>query len=401
MVKKRVMKKWLLVAAVLLQTLLLAGCWDRVEINDVALVTGLGIDQKDEKTVEVTAEMHIPKVLGGGGGSGGAGGGGSPQTFVRSGEGNTIADAISNLQERLPREVFWGQTKVIVFGEKLAKDGIRVPLDFLTTHPQPRLRARVFVAAGKAKDVLALHPPLERSPSEVLREMAKSEVLMDVTLKELLQMLSGDALAAALPMVRILPPEKGMDPLQTIAYIQQTAIFKRDKMVGQISDTLTRGVLWMRNEIKQAHVSMKPNEGKGYVSTTLLHANSELIPKIEDGKWKMTVKAVTEDDVIVNGSDLNLMNPKFIEMLQKELKKDLQHRLNLTLEKVQKEMKVDIFRFAEAFHRKYPKEWKKARKDWDKIFPTVEVTYDIQAYIRRPGLSTTPQGLPEDEVKKK
>ncbi|MEW9673045.1 Ger(x)C family spore germination protein [Ammoniphilus sp. 3BR4] len=393
------MKKWLLVFLAFLQPMMLAGCWDRVEINDVALVTGLGIDQKNEKTIELTAEMHIPKAMGGSGGGNGSGGGG-PQTFIRSGEGNTIADAISNLQEKLPREVFWGQTKVIVIGEKLAKEGIRGPLDFLMRHPQPRLRAHLFVAKGNAKDVLALHPPLERSPSEVLREMAESEVLMDVTLKDLMQMVSGDAQAAALPMVRILPPEEGTDPLQTIAYINQTAIFKKDKMVGQISDTLTRGVLWFRDEIKQANVSLKPKEGKGYVSTTLLRANRELIPKIEDGKWKMTIKGVTEDDVIVNESNLDLMNPEFIQILQKDLENDIKHRLNLTIEKVQKEMKVDIFGFAEAFHRKYPKEWKKAKKDWDEIFPSVEVTYDIKAYIRRPGLSTTPQGLPEDEVKK-
>lgn len=393
----------LLVLVLLLNPLLLVGCWDRTEINDVALITGLGIDQKDEKTIELTAEMHIPKSLGGGSGASGTSGtsDGGPQTFIRSGEGNTIGDAISNLQLKTPRKVFWGQTKVIVFGEKFAKEGIRVPLDFLTRHPQPRLRAYMFVAKGKAKDVLALHPPLERSPSEVLRELAKSEVLMDTTLKQLLQMVSGDGQAAAIPMVRILPVEEGMDPLQTIAYINQTAIFKKDKMVGQISDTLTRGVLWFRNEIEQANVSVKPEEGKGYVSTTLRRANSEIIPKIEDGKWKMTVKAVTEDNVIVNESNLNLMNPDFVEMLQKDLEKDIEHRLTQTVKKVQKEQKVDILGFAEEFHRKYPKEWKKVKKDWDEIFPSVEVTYDIKSYIRRPGLSTTPQGLPENEVKKK
>lgn len=394
------MKKWLIVLVLLLNPLLLAGCWDRIEINDVALITGIGIDQKDEKTIELTAEMHIPKAVGGGGGGGNGGSGGGPQTFIRSGEGNTIADAISNLQLKTPREVFWGQTKVIVIGEKLAKVGIRGPLDFLTRHPEPRLRSYVFVAKGKAKDVMELRPPLERSASEVLRELAVSEVLLDVTLKDLLQMLNGDAQAAALPMVRILPPEEGTDPLQTIAYINQTAIFKKDKMVGQISDTLTRGVLWFRNEIKQANVSLKPKEGKGYVSSTLLRANSELIPKIEDGKWKMTLKGVTEDDLIVNESNLNVMDPKVTQMLQKDLEEDIEHRLTQTLEKVQKELKIDILGFAEEFHRKYPKEWKKAKKEWDEIFPTVEVTYDIKAYIRRPGLSTTPQGLPEDEVKK-
>jgi spore germination protein KC len=392
-------QKWLLVLVLLLSLFLLTGCWDRTEVNDVALITGLAIDRKNKKTIELTAEMHIPKALGVGGGGGGGGGG--HQTFVRTGEGHTIADAISDLQLKIPRKVFWGQTKVIVFGERFAKEGIRVPLDFMTRHPEPRLRSYMFVAKGKAKDILALQPPLERSPTEVLRELAKSEILMRVTLKDLLEMLSGDSQAAAIPMVSILPHEKGSDPLQTIAYINQTAIFKQDKMVGQIGDSLTRGVLWMRNEIKQANISIKPSVGKGYVSSTMLSSNSELIPKIEDGKWKMTIKVKTKDDVIVNGSNLNLMNPKIISILQKDLENAIKQRLNQTLEKMQKEMKVDVFSFSEEFHRKYPKEWKKVKKDWDKIFPSVDVTLDVKAYIRRPGLSTTPQGLPEDEVKNK
>jgi len=391
----------LLVLIVLLNPLLLAGCWDRTEINDVALVTALGIDQKNEKTMELTAELHIPKAFGGGGGGSSAGTAGGPQIFVRRGEGSTIADAISNLQEKIPRQLFWGQTKVIVLGEKFAKKGIREPLDFLSRHPQPRLRAQMFVAQGNAKDILILHPPLERSPSEVLRELAKLEILMDVTLKTLLEMVSGDGQAAAVPMVSILPPEKGMDPLQTIAYIHQTAVFKKDKMVGVISDKLTRGVLWLRNEIKEANITIHPEGGKGYVSTFMFHANTELLPTIEGDTWKMTVKVETESDVIANRSNLRLMNPEFIRLLQKDLAEDLQHHLTKTLEKVQKEMKVDILGFSEEFHRKYPKEWEKVRKNWEEIFPQVEVTLDVKAYIRRPGLSTTPQGLPEDEVRKK
>ncbi|WP_367753946.1 Ger(x)C family spore germination C-terminal domain-containing protein [Ammoniphilus sp. 3BR4] len=51
--------------------------------------------------------------------------------------------------------------------------------------------------------------------------------------------------------------------------------------------------------------------------------------------------------------------------------------------------------------RKYPKEWQKSKDHWDDIFPSVEVTFDLKAYVRRPGMNTNPQGLPEDEVKKK
>ncbi|MDF2958368.1 MAG: germination protein Ger(x)C family [Paenibacillus sp.] len=396
------MNKSLLLLILLFVSSLLTGCWDRTEINDIALVTGVGIDLKNEKEIELIAEIHIPKTMGGGGGGGGGitGSSGS-QTFVRRGAGNTIAEAISNLQEKLPREVFWGQTKVIVIGETMAKKGIRVPLDFLTRHPQPRLRSHVFIAEGTANSVLSLKPPLERSPSEVLRELASSEVLMNVTLKKLLQMLNGDGQSAAIPMITILSDSNEAKSPHTIAYVNQTAIFKKDKMVGRINDKLTRGVLWLRNEIKQANVSIKPQEGEGYVSTMLLRGNSKLVPKIEGGKWKMTVKAEAEEDVIVNGSNLDLMNPKIIQMLQKDMETDLRQRLVRTIEKIQKEMKVDILGFSEEFHRKYPKEWRKVKADWNEVFPSVQVTYEIKANIRRPGLATTPQGLPEDEVKHK
>ncbi len=382
--------------------ILLSGCWDRKEVNDLALIVGLGIDQTKDGKIMLTAEIIVPKAVGGGGqmiGGGDGGGGGGAETIVRSGTGTTVADAISNLQEKLPRRIFWGHTEVIVFGEKAAKAGIRQHLDFLGRNPETRLRANVFVSKGTAKSVLELSPLVEQSSAEVLRELSESKLLLRVTAKDVLQMLSGDAGAAALPMVKILPPEKGTQELQTIAFIQRTAIFKKDKMVGDINDKLTRGVLWLRDEIKHADVTVTPKGGKGKITATLIRARTELIPKYEKGKWKMIVKATAEDDIILNGTKLNLMNPKYTKIIEKELAKETEKRIRDTLKKVQKEMKADIFGFAEIFHRKYPREWNRVKDRWEEIFPDVEVVVKTKAYVRRPGIGTTPQGLPEQEVK--
>ncbi|MED4990942.1 Ger(x)C family spore germination protein [Geobacillus sp. NFOSA3] len=382
--------------------ILLSGCWDRKEVNDLALIVGLGIDQTKDGKIMLTAEIIVPKAVGGGGqmiGGGDGGGGGGAETIVRSGTGTTVADAISNLQEKLPRRIFWGHTEVIVFGEKAAKAGIRQHLDFLGRNPETRLRANVFVSKGTAKSVLELSPLVEQSSAEVLRELSESKLLLRVTAKDALQMLSGDAGAAALPMVKILPPEKGTQELQTIAFIQRTAIFKKDKMVGDINDKLTRGVLWLRDEIKHADVTVTPKGGKGKITATLIRARTELIPKYEKGKWKMIVKATAEDDIILNGTKLNLMNPKYTKIIEKELAKETEKRIRDTLKKVQKEMKADIFGFAEIFHRKYPREWNRVKDRWEEIFPDVEVVVKTKAYVRRPGIGTTPQGLPEQEVK--
>ena len=383
--------------------ILLSGCWDRTEVNDLALIVGLGIDQKKDGKIMITVELIAPKAAGGGqmlGGGGGDGGGGGRGKIVRSGTGATVADAISNLQEKLPRRVFWGHTKVIVFGERAARAGIRQHLDFLSRNPQARLRSNVLVSKGTAKSVLELIPPIEQSSSEVLRELSESQLLLRVTIKDALQMLSGDTGAAALPMVKILPREKGAKELQTIAFTQRTAIFKKDKMIGDIDDKLTRGVLWLRNEIKRANITVSLKGEKGNITAAMIRAHTELVPKYEKGKWKMIVKATTEDDIILNGTKLDLLNPKYVKMVEKELENETNKRIRDALKKVQKEMKADIFEFAEIFHRKYPQEWNRVKNRWEEIFPTVEVVVKTKAYVRRPGIDTAPQGLPEQEVKK-
>jgi spore germination protein KC len=357
-----------------------------VELNDVALIRGIGLDQKEDNRIEVTAEIAIPQIQSGSEGGGGSGGGG--QTLIRTGQGVTIADALEQLTKRIPRKVFWGHSEVIVIGEKLAQEGIRDQIDFFIRHPEPRLRSYVFITKGNAKDVIALQPPLEKSSSEVLRELAISEVLMNVTLIELIQMLKGDV--AALPMIGQLPPEEGQDPLQTIAYINRTAVFKQDKMMGSIDDQVTRGVLWLRDEIKEANITVKPEEANGYIAMTLIRANTELIPKIKDGKWEMTVKAVTEDDVILNESNLKLEDPKNTKVLEKALEKEIEERLKVTIDQVQKEMEIDIFGFAHAFEQKYPKKWNEVKDDWEEIFPEVEVTFDIKAHVLRTGAGSAP-----------
>jgi spore germination protein KC len=61
-------------------------------------------------------------------------------------------------------------------------------------------------------------------------------------------------------------------------------------------------------------------------------------------------------------------------------------------------MTVDIFNFHRSYQRKYTKEWNSAKVKWDEIFPNVEIDYEIDVKILRPGLSTEPPAVPKSEV---
>lgn len=375
-----------------------------MEVNDLALIMATAIDKKDDKTIELSVQVFIPRASGGGanmtGGSSG-GSGAAQQTLVISEEGTTIADAMTRLQEKLARRIFWGHAEVFIIGEKLAKEGIRDHVDFIMRDPEPRERADIFVSNGTAKAVLELLPLLERSSSEVLREMAKTRIGMKTTIKDLAEMLAGDTGAAALPWVEILPPKPNKKANQTIPYIFGTAVFKKDKMVGKIDDRVTRGLLWVRNEIKLAIVTVSPKEAAGQVSSRLLHSHTKLIPEIKDNKWSMTVKIETEDDVLQNTTNLSLSNPKYVNLIEKYLQEDIERRAKLAIAKGQKEFHTDIFGFADAFHQKFPKQWKTAKDRWDEIFPEIEVNVDAKAKIVRSGMTSEEAVRPKKEVRKK
>ena len=152
-----------------------------------------------------------------------------------------MADAASKLQQVMTRKVFWGQDEVFIFGARLAKAGLAEPMEFLVRHPGPRERANLFVSKDTAKAVLELNPSMERSIADVLRSMAKARTGLNVTMKELAQMMTGKAKAAVIPLVEIKHAQK---PQDSFPFIQGTAILKNGKMIGRMNAA----------EIGRAHV---------------------------------------------------------------------------------------------------------------------------------------------------
>ncbi|MGW6382535.1 Ger(x)C family spore germination protein [Peribacillus butanolivorans] len=401
-VKRRHFRKSVLLFLGICGTIpLVSGCWDRVEINDLAIVTAAAIEKKEDNQIELSIQVFIPKSLSSGGGQGGPGGGGGvPTTLVRSEKGSNISDALSKLQSKVPRKIFWGQCKVFVFGEKVAKEGIQEHLDFLLRHPQPRERAYVYVSKGKAKPILQSLPPLETYSGEVMRELTDLHIGMKVTLQNLDEMLTGKSHAAALPLIDILPPGKGEKKLQGIPYIVGAAVLNKDKMTGTMTEKETRGILWLRDEIESYTVTLKPKGEKGEISLSPVSAQVKLVPQIQNKKWKLLVKINTEGSVIQNGTNMNLSSPKALKVAERSYQKEIEKRIEMAFLHTQNK-KADIIGLGRDFYRKYPKQFNKIENHWNEIFEEIEVEVDVVAHIRRQGYIDKPAGLPEKEVKDK
>lgn len=389
----------LLFLSAAMSLLCLTGCWDRVEVNDIAIVTGTAIDKKGDE-IELSIQIFIPKAAGSSTEQS-ISGGNEHITVTTSQTGKNIADALSKLQGKLSREVFWGQCKIFIFGEDLARDGIQKQMDFLLRHPEPRGRAYVYIGEGKAKDILEVVPRLERYSSEVLREVSNKMIGMQVTIQDVDEMLTDITQSVAIPYVKI-KTEKSHDGKDIkFPHIDGAAVFQKDKMIGIINESLTRGILWLRDEIKGYTVSVEVENEKGLVSLNPVSANIKLKPKIENDTWKMTVDILTESSVVQNETNIDYTAPKQLNKLERLFAKAIETRIRDVLDILQDDYQADIVGFSKEFYRKYPKEWKKVENRWEEVFANLVIDINVEAHIRREGYINKPGSLPEEEVKNK
>ncbi|TYP79062.1 Ger(x)C family spore germination protein [Paenibacillus methanolicus] len=287
--------------------LLTTGCWDRVEINDLSIVTGAGVDLADDGQLELSMQVFVTKQS-----KAGTEGSGSvaSQTIVRTVKGKNMADATSKMQELLPRRVFWGHDEVFVIGESFARKDINATLDYFIRHPSPRERANVFVAEGKAKALLEWQPEIERESSEALREMTKSYTGLNVNMLQLQQLLIGPTRTAALPLVKM-----NMFKGNKTGYIHGSAIIKKGRMTGRITGTDTRSILWFKNEMRNATVTVTPEGAEEPISVFLNKNKASITPSISKSKWSAKLSIQSEGLVAENPNPLNLMEPKNMSKL--------------------------------------------------------------------------------------
>ncbi|MCR2805367.1 Ger(x)C family spore germination protein [Paenibacillus soyae] len=372
--------------------LLMTGCWDRTEINDLAIVTAAGFDLTEDNKIKLSVQIYAPGNPGQQQGSMGS----EPQiggseALVESAVGLDSADAAAQLQEHLSRNIFWGQADIFLIGEKLAKHGISEPLDFLTRHPHPRERANMYVIKGSPEDILKWQPNIERNSAEVMREMAVIQTGLNITLLETQVSLASETRTALMPIIKMTKSGNKASPTLVGA-----ASFRNLKLSQEYNVKKTRGLLWLRNEIRESTITTKVDGSEGFASLNVFNTASTLIPSIGNGKWKIKVKLLATGNLTQNSTTANLSLPVEVKKLEEAFKKVLQERIEGSV-RLAKKSRTDVLGFAEQFHRHYPKEWRASKKNWEEQFTQIEVDYDITLRIRRIGMTGRNQFLIEEE----
>lgn len=389
-------------------TFLIAGCWDRTEVNDLAVVLGTALDMSEDGLIEVTLSLAVP----GGGTTPGSTSGRAnlPPTVSIRGRGRTVTDAISLIQTKVSRNLLFSHNAIILIGEELARQGIVSHLDFFSRNREPRIRALIGVVPGKAGHVFDAAPPIQRLTPLAVESIALMRHSVLSTVRDFLIAEASDGEEPLLARVELVsgeathpvngggPPSSEREHL--VPAITGGAVFKGGKLVGFLDQEEVRGALWIRNELERGTVTIPVVEQGAWVSLEVVRSTSRIEPRLKGDQITMWVKIITESDLDSNSADLDLKDPTVIRLVQERVAAVIEERMRTTVEIAQHQFKSDILRFGEAVRRADPKRWNSLRERWDEVFPNVEIQFDVQIFIRRTGLISRPLGVQPEDLKK-
>ncbi|GGA47638.1 Ger(x)C family spore germination protein [Paenibacillus physcomitrellae] len=385
------------ITAVLLVTLmlsmLLTSCWSEQELDEIAIVTATGLDRMDNGKLRLSLLIAIPRLFG----TGSAQGGGesrleSSAGWVVSEEGDSIMDITRILQKKLPREIFYSQSRVIIIGKKLATEGVQPVLDFFERYRQSQLISYVAVSKTTALDILNFQPKFEKLGSEVLKQEMRQNLTPSVQFIDFLNTLMSEGIEPIVPTIEFMPSQYGEGSKGKIDNIAITglALFHKDKMVAEMDEQNGRGILWVINKIHKGVITIQVEgeERPGNVSTELERVTVDRETEIRNGKVHITLKINLTENVYENTSDIDMDKVQNVNLVQKKVEDAIKKRIYDNCKLVQGKYNTDVYGFGQSVYRRYPKQWHKEYKErWDELFPQIQLDVKIKGRIIRSGLT--------------
>ena len=389
------MKKRILFLIIL--CLFLTGCWDKSELNELAITMALGIDKVDDEFL-VSAQTVVPGEVS----SMKGGPGQSPVTLFQA-KGDTVNAAIRNLAKVSPRTGYFGHLQIVVISETLAQEGISNILDFVSRYFEIRSDFYLLIAKEtEAEKVLNVQTVLERIPANtIFNILHTSEHRLSntraMTLANLIVDLEREGKEGVITGIYIMGDEESGSSKQNVESITPTAqlkmdgiaVFKEDKLLGWLTDEEGKAYNIITDKVKNTLGTLSCPEG-GKVNVHVDSLTSKLKNTIVDGKPEIEIDIQISGNIGEIDCEIDVTKEETIKMLEKTYEEQVEKNVHETIQVVQDDFQSDIFGFGAAINQSNPKEWEKIKSQWDTEFSEIKTTVKAKMNIRHFGTVNNP-----------
>jgi len=359
-----------------------SACWNYREMEDSVIVTAAAVDKNKDNYV-LTLEMLRPSL-------------GfkesQVETVVFSDDGKTIFEAARKIIRRAGRKPYWNHNIAIIFSKSIAQEGIIPAIDWFRRDSETRSTVWVFISKDSdAKNIImqSLTSPnriVGIELNDAMKNQGISTRYTKVDLRNFRSAISAENISATAPFV-------GFDAKQgkTDIVVSGTAIFKGDKLVGELNENDTIPYIMIKEKGKKG-IIIGENIGEHNTNVTLeiYKIKKRLSFSAKEDRYNIMgyFDFTTAIDEISGEDDV------IDEKLRKELIEKQEHEMKIRLEevvkKVQTQYNSDIFGFGRIIEMQNPKLWKSIGENSEAIFDKINFQAEVKIHIKGSGRQSKP-----------
>jgi len=377
----------------------LTGCWSSHEIEERSLGVGVALDKGKESMIEKefdeqgggyarknlitsTYQLITPQVAS----STTKQGGPQQKSYVNVSEtGDSAFQMLRELSLRSDTPLTSPHMKVMVIGEALARSySLEQLVDQSLRDNDFRPSCLMFISKGRASDTLesktAGEIPAFRLSAMVENSYRTTRILPPTSLIKLESNIeSGTSF-----LLQNVLSANGEIKFAGAAIIKG----KTNKMIGFLNEEELDGLTWITGKGKGGLVKSFDKKTGQLIVYEIESMKSHIEPYVKGNSISFNVHIESEgrlsENWVVSG---NPLKNQFLQKVQKNSEKKVEHLVKNTVEKMQKEYKVDVAGFGNQLRIKRPRVWMRVKDNWDQTFSEVPINYDVKLMIKDYGTS--------------
>ncbi len=356
----------------------LTGCWSNQELDDVAMVHGVGLDQADGM-LNTSVEIIRPAGQGGEQSEGQESG----QHLILTRQADTLLEGARELIRYAKRRLSFEHTRAWVIGTRLAEDEHFIQtLDTIRRDQMLRLNSYLFVTEEDPSEVLQTETLYENLMAiELVSGLDQISYISDYSplrIRELYRLLEGPVPNAYLPMITI--EDVGN---QRITAIDGTAVINQNRMVGVMTSEESIGLNWLIDRVEGGDISVSLGEER--VALEITDAKTNTIPIVRGNQVDAEIHVRIEGTYADNITD-ELVDEQLFESVEEAVANKIESDMRTTLDLLQNEFQTDITRIGIQTHRKHPEAFQEFKDRWNEVFSEASVDIQIDVTLTHEGL---------------
>ena len=358
------------VLTLLISAVFLSGCWDQKQFEDIGFILQLGLElnEDDELVYSMTMPVVEEEI--------------EQDIEILSTTAPLLRESRDKIRNFSGKRIEGGKTQQIHFSRELAEKGIENLLDVFIRSPENPLLANITVVEGSPLEMFEM----SLGYKDKTRVAFYISNLIDETRKR-----TGTPETRIFDLA-ILQHCKTIDPTAVhMRYDEKkieilgTALFKEDKMVGNIN-IVDSGILHalMGEKINFSYYLREENkdEAKNGIALSFKHVKRKVKIDTSNDIPRINISLDYTCSIEEYESEHQLDDPIIKQEIEEKVSETMRNDCRRVLAYLQ-EIGSDPIGFAEMTRSKHNAYYKSF--DWDKIYPDIEFNVDVKITIESQG----------------